>query len=89
MIRLSSDGAIRYINVVDNMIVAGSDDGAVRFYDFQMRILSWFEDIKAGERDSVSFLQFLIFLFVTTVSRSISVTQLVINFLIYSVDFTF
>ena len=48
VIRLSNEGAIRYVNVIDNMVVAGSDDGAVRFYDFQMRLLSWFEDINAG-----------------------------------------
>ena len=48
VIRLCNEGAIRYVNVIDNMVVAGSDDGAVRFYDFQMRLLSWFEDINAG-----------------------------------------
>jgi len=35
--------------------VTGSQDGAVRFFDFQFRIVGWFEDIKQGGISSVSF----------------------------------
>ncbi|EEY64063.1 uncharacterized protein PITG_02583 [Phytophthora infestans T30-4] len=33
---------------MDGYLVIGSSDGAVRFYDFDFRLVSWFEDMNAG-----------------------------------------
>ncbi|KAF4036612.1 WD domain G-beta repeat [Phytophthora infestans] len=40
---------------MDGYLVIGSSDGAVRFYDFDFRLVSWFEDMNAGPVTSVSF----------------------------------
>ena len=54
--RLSSKGAINYLDVVANQyVVTGGADGAVRFLDLQFRVVGWFEDLDAGEVTSVSF----------------------------------
>lgn len=56
LIRLTSrKKAIRCLQIFEDKLVTGSDDGAVRFYDFQFRILAWFEDLDAGPVTSVSF----------------------------------
>ena len=54
-IRLCS-GRIDWLSTVDTryLVVAGSD-GAVRFYDFSIRIMAWYEDLNAGPVTSVSF----------------------------------
>lgn len=36
-------------------IVTGGEDGFVRFFDFQMRIVAWFEDLDSGPITSISF----------------------------------
>ena len=36
-------------------LVLGCADGAVRFYDFFLRLEAWFEDLAAGPITSVSF----------------------------------
>ena len=46
--------AIQFIEFGDYFFCAG-DDGAVRFYDMQFRIIAWFEDLNAGPITSVSF----------------------------------
>ncbi len=50
------EGSIDTICTVDSkyLVVAG-EDGAVRFYDFAIRIIAWFEDLNAGPITSVSF----------------------------------
>ncbi|KAL3674543.1 hypothetical protein V7S43_000491 [Phytophthora oleae] len=40
---------------MDGYLVLGSSDGAVRFYDFDFRLVAWFEDMNAGPVTSVSF----------------------------------
>ncbi len=41
--------------VLDRYIVCGCSDGAVRFFDFQFRVVAWFEDQESGEVTSLSF----------------------------------
>jgi hypothetical protein len=50
------EGRISWLSTCDGrfLVVAG-EDGCVRFYDFSMRIISWFEDLNAGPVTSVSF----------------------------------
>jgi hypothetical protein len=36
-------------------LVLGCADGAVRFYDFFLRLEAWFEDLAAGPVSSISF----------------------------------
>ena len=40
---------------VNNYLALGCADGAVRFYDFFLRLESWFEDISGGGVTSLSF----------------------------------
>jgi hypothetical protein len=40
---------------VNNYLALGCADGAVRFYDFFLRLESWFEDISGGAVTSLSF----------------------------------
>ncbi|EQC41373.1 hypothetical protein SDRG_01346 [Saprolegnia diclina VS20] len=47
--------AIRYLTDMDGYLVVGAADGAVRFYDFDFRLVAWFEDLSAGPVTSVSF----------------------------------
>ena len=46
-------GGINYVKALDEYLVFGGDDGAVRFYDYQFRIIAWFEDLDAGPVTSV------------------------------------
>ncbi|ETL81296.1 hypothetical protein L917_18373 [Phytophthora nicotianae] len=47
--------ALTVIVDMDGYLVIGSSDGAVRFYDFDFRLVAWFEDMNAGPVTSVSF----------------------------------
>ncbi|TMW56015.1 hypothetical protein Poli38472_008663 [Pythium oligandrum] len=47
--------AITHLTDMDGYLVLGSSDGAVRFYDFDFRLVAWFEDMNAGPVMSVSF----------------------------------
>ncbi|POM69186.1 Microtubule-associated protein [Phytophthora palmivora] len=53
--------ALTVIVDMDGYLVLGSSDGAVRFYDFDFRLVAWFEDMNAGpvtsgdDTDSESF----------------------------------
>jgi WD40 repeat protein len=47
--------ALTVIVDMDGYLVIGSSDGAVRFYDFDFRLVAWFEDMNAGPITSVSF----------------------------------
>lgn len=53
-IRLTECG-INVITTVNQYFVAACADGAVRFYDFSLRLEAWFEDFAAGPLTSVSF----------------------------------
>lgn len=55
IIRLGEGHSINYLAAVDDYIVCGTADGAVRFYDLRFRIIAWFEDLNAGSVTSVSF----------------------------------
>ncbi|EPR58391.1 hypothetical protein TGGT1_297390 [Toxoplasma gondii GT1] len=51
-----SRAAVTFLSVHDdNWIVAGFADGIIGFYDFQFRILRWFDDFNAGPINSISF----------------------------------
>lgn len=39
----------------NDYLVVGCSDGAIRFYDFFLRLEAWFEDLSAGPVNSVSF----------------------------------
>lgn len=47
--------AVTQLQVFDSFIVAGTSDGAVRFYDFKCRILAWYEDLDLGPITSLTF----------------------------------
>ncbi|KAF0684613.1 Aste57867_23417 [Aphanomyces stellatus] len=47
--------AINYLADMDGYLVMGCADGAVRFYDFDFRLVAWYEDLCAGPVVSVSF----------------------------------
>lgn len=47
--------ALTHLTDMDGYLVLGSSDGAVRFYDFDFRLVAWFEDMNAGPVLSVSF----------------------------------
>lgn len=47
--------ALTVVVDMDGYLVLGSSDGAVRFYDFDFRLVAWFEDMNAGPVTSVSF----------------------------------
>jgi hypothetical protein len=38
-----------------NFLVTGGEDGFMRVYDFQFRLVAWFEDIGYGPLSSISF----------------------------------
>ena len=48
-------GSLNYLQALDNYLLCAGEDGAVRFYDYQFRIIAWFEDLQAGPVTSVSF----------------------------------
>ena len=48
-------GAVSCLQTEGEYIVSGGADGHVRFFDFDFRIIAWFEDIDAGPVASVSF----------------------------------
>lgn len=41
--------------VLDRYVVCGCEDSGVRFFDFQFRVVAWYEDIKSGPITSLSF----------------------------------
>ncbi|OQR88865.1 hypothetical protein THRCLA_10058 [Thraustotheca clavata] len=47
--------SINFLADMDGYLVVGCSDGAVRFYDFDFRIVAWFEDLCAGPVMAVSF----------------------------------
>ena len=49
------ESGISTMTTVNGYLVVGSKDGAVRFYDFFLRLEAWFEDLSAGPVTSISF----------------------------------
>lgn len=47
--------SLSFLSDMDGYLILGSSDGAVRFYDFDFRLVAWFEDMNAGPVTSVSF----------------------------------
>lgn len=54
VIRLVECG-ISILSTVNQYLVSACTDGAIRFYDFSLRLEAWFEDLAAGPVTSVSF----------------------------------
>ena len=56
VLELCTDSGINIVStVLDRYLVCGCQDGAVRFFDFQFRIVAWFEDLAAGPIVATSF----------------------------------
>ncbi len=55
ILKLVKSGINLLDTVLDKFLVCGCADGAVRFFDFQFRVVAWFEDIQAGHITSISF----------------------------------
>lgn len=47
--------SINILKIEDNYLVIGSDKGSIRFYDFQFRIIAWFEEINVSSITNISF----------------------------------
>jgi len=54
VIQLSKE-SICVLETSNNYLCLAGDDGAVRFYDFSIRLVAWFEDLDAGPIRSVNF----------------------------------
>ncbi len=50
-----SKSALTSVQALGKNVVTGGDDGAVRFFDQDLRVVAWFEDVKGGAISSVSF----------------------------------
>jgi len=48
-------GSVPYLVTCGEYLVSGGQDGHVRFFDFEFRIIAWFEDLDAGAITSLSF----------------------------------
>lgn len=55
VLRLVDSGIITMVATDSNYLALGCADGAIRFYDFSLRLESWFEDISGGSITSLSF----------------------------------
>nr|CCA15219.1 conserved hypothetical protein [Albugo laibachii Nc14] len=47
--------AISCLVDMNGYLVLGANDGSVRFFDFEFRLIAWFENINAGPISSISF----------------------------------
>jgi len=47
--------AIPYLGTIGSFVVTGGADGLVRFYDSILRLVAWFEELRAGPVACVSF----------------------------------
>lgn len=47
--------AVDSIAVADHLLAIGDTEGAVRMFDFSLKLVGWFEDIDAGSVSSISF----------------------------------
>ena len=48
IIKLHTDGAVNFMSLAGPCIVTGGSDGYVRFYDFKLRLVAWFDDLDNG-----------------------------------------
>lgn len=55
VLKLVENAGISTIQIINDYIAIASTDGAVRFFDFFLRLESWFEDFAAGPVTSLSF----------------------------------
>ena len=55
VLRLIEGGINTVTTTFNNYLVVACHDGAVRFYDFFLRLEAWFEDLSAGPVTSISF----------------------------------
>lgn len=55
MVKLNRSGGIPYLTTHHNLLVVCGTDESVRMYDFEFRIVAWYEDLEAGPVTSVSF----------------------------------
>lgn len=55
IMKIIRGGGVNVIDVHDGYIIVAGDDGCIRFYDMMMRLVAWFEEIKAGPIISLSF----------------------------------
>lgn len=55
VIRLVMRGGLNVACCTGQFLVIGGSDGAVRVYDLQFRVVSWLENLDAGEIVSISF----------------------------------
>ncbi len=51
----SKEASIKILKIEGNYLVIGSSNGSIRFYDFQYRIIAWFEEIDVGSITNISF----------------------------------
>jgi WD40 repeat protein/Ca2+-binding EF-hand superfamily protein len=49
--------AVNLLRIQGDYLVVGASNGSIRFYDFQYRIIAWFEDLGIGKITSISFSQ--------------------------------
>ena len=54
MVKLHS-GPIHFLVTAGQYLVSGGADGHIRFFDFNFRVVAWFEDLDAGPVSSISF----------------------------------
>ena len=55
IVEMHTGSCITLLAAHDNLLVTCGSDGAVRFYDSNFRIIAWYEDIRAGGIQSLSF----------------------------------
>lgn len=55
VLKLVECGITTMVTTENNYLSLGCTDGAIRFYDFFLRLESWFEDIQGGAVTSLSF----------------------------------
>ena len=55
IIKLHTNGGINFLGLHENSIVTGGSDGFVRFYDFKMRMVAWFDYFNNGPVTSIDF----------------------------------
>ena len=55
VLKLIECGITTMTTTENNYLALGCSDGAVRFYDFYLRLESWFEDLQGGAVSSLSF----------------------------------
>jgi WD40 repeat protein len=55
IIKLHTNGGINFLDMHENSIVTGGSDGFVRFYDFKLRMVAWFDYFNNGPVTSIDF----------------------------------